>query len=81
MDETIVIFVHGGVVQHIGGIPPGVTVLVRDYDVDPDDDPNYPRGRNGDPYFEGAWTGEKQVAADEKNSSPNRCLSRDALHD
>jgi hypothetical protein len=32
--KTILIVVEGGVIQDIEGIPPGVQVVVRDYDVD-----------------------------------------------
>ena len=71
MTHEIVIFVLGGVVQHIEGIPPNFTVLVRDYDVDPDDDPNYPRDGQGDPYFEGIWAGEKLDSANNRDPLPN----------
>jgi len=59
MSETILVVVYGGVVQHVAAIPTGVTVEVRDYDVDPQDDPDYPRDRDGDPYAECVWGGDE----------------------
>lgn len=32
--DKIIIHIEGGVIQYIGGIPDGVTVEVRDYDID-----------------------------------------------
>jgi len=37
-NETVTLIVEGGIVQDVQGIPPGLTVEVRDYDVEPDED-------------------------------------------
>lgn len=62
----IIVTVVGGVIQHVTNIPPGVRVLVRDYDVQGsdvfDDKGNYrlPVDEQGHPYAEGVYeqTGE-----------------------
>ena len=58
MPQEILVIVEGGVIQEIYGIPSDVVVRVKDYDVDPRDDPDYPRDRDGEPYFEAVWTVE-----------------------
>ena len=55
--RPVIMTVHGGVVQHVDGIPPGVHVVVRDDDIDPKDDPDYPRVGRGDPYSHCVWAG------------------------
>ena len=54
--DTILIVVEGGVIQNIEGIPAGVQVEVRDYDVEgcePGDD--LKTNDVGDEYFESIW--------------------------
>lgn len=58
MATTVRITVEGGVVQHVE-FPPGVTVVVRDYDVDSCDMDDLERDENGDRYFEQTWQCEE----------------------
>lgn len=58
MAQEILVVVEGGVVQEIYGIPSDVVVRVKDCDVDPRDDPDLPRDRDGEPYCESVWTAE-----------------------
>lgn len=53
MTMTVHITVEGGVVQHVE-CPPGVQAVVRDYDVDGQDE-GIERDENGDPFVESTW--------------------------
>jgi len=53
MKKTVRITVEGGVVQHVQ-VPKGVTVVVRDYDVDGEDE-GLEEDENGDKYVESVW--------------------------
>jgi len=50
---TVTITVEGGVVQHVD-LPPGVRVIVKDYDID-GSEADLSRDENGDQYVEGVW--------------------------
>ena len=50
--QTVRITVEGGVIQDVD-CPRGVRVVVRDYDVDGED--NVHQDENGDEYIEGVW--------------------------
>lgn len=58
MASVVRVTVEGGVVQHVE-VPSGVTVVVRDYDVDSCDEIDLERDANGDRYFEQLWHSEK----------------------
>ena len=58
MPQEILVIVEGGLIQEIYGIPPEVVVRVKDYDVDPRDDPDLLRDRDGEPYCEAVRTAE-----------------------
>jgi hypothetical protein len=53
MTMIVRITVEGGVVQHVE-CPPRVQVVVRDYDVDGQDE-GFQRDDNGDRYLESVW--------------------------
>jgi hypothetical protein len=52
--HTIRITIEGGVIQNIDDIPPGVQVIVRDYDVDGSED-DLGQDDNGDKFVESTW--------------------------
>lgn len=57
-NQPVLVTVEGGIVQDVSNIPPGITLIVRDYDVEPNDDPDYPRDDAGHPYAESTWCGD-----------------------
>lgn len=61
--KTVIITVEGGVVQHVQ-VPDGVTVIVRDYDVDGVEGDLLQQDRGGDHYIESTWTPERTTNAD-----------------
>ena len=54
--REVIVIVEGGVVQDVD-VPEGVTVRIRDYDVDhlDDSDPSIHIDEYGDYYVEGVW--------------------------
>ena len=61
--KTVKITVEGGVVQHVE-VPDGVTVIVRDYDVEGVEPELLQQDRGGDNYTEAIWTPERTADAD-----------------
>ncbi len=61
--KTVNITVSGGVVQNVE-VPEGVTVIVRDYDVDGVESDLLQQDRGGDNYIESIWTPERTTNAD-----------------
>ncbi len=55
--HTITVTVDGGLIQDIDGIPPGVAVEVRDYDLE-GNDTDVLADNDGNEYFRGLWGGE-----------------------
>ena len=51
----IIVTVSGGVVQNVEGVPPGVVVEVRDYDVMGCDEEDLIKDENGELYEKGEW--------------------------
>ena len=64
MGEETVIVVEGGVVQEVYGIPPGVVVRVKDYDVDGCDEAHLKQDRDGERFHESAWSHDDSCLAD-----------------
>ena len=58
MSKTVRVIVSGGVVQHVE-VPEGVTVIVRDYDVDGVESDLLQQDRGGDNYIESIWIPER----------------------
>lgn len=56
--KTVRITVEGGVVQHVE-VPEGVSVVVRDYDVDGLPPEAFRRDEHGDDYIESIWNHEE----------------------
>lgn len=52
--KIVRVVVEGGVVQHVE-VPEGVTVIVRDYDVDGSEEDQLDQDENGDQYIESTW--------------------------
>lgn len=52
--KIVKVTVEGGVVQWVE-VPEGVTVIVRDYDVDGSEDEGLDQDENGDQYIESTW--------------------------
>ncbi len=50
---TVTVTVEGGVVQHVE-VPPGVRVVVKDYDIDGSES-DLAEDTNGDNYVESIW--------------------------
>ena len=61
--KTVIITVEGGVVQNVE-VPKGVTVIVRDYDVDGTESDLLQQDRGGDNYIESIWIPERTTNAD-----------------
>ena len=61
--KTVTITVEGGVVQNVE-VPEGVTVVVRDYDVEGIETDVFQQDRGGDNYIEAIWTHERTTDAD-----------------
>jgi len=61
--KTVTITVEGGVVQNVE-VPEGVTVIVRDYDVESIESDLLQQDRGGDDYIESIWTSERTTNAD-----------------
>ena len=61
--KTVRVIVSCGVVQHVD-VPEGVTVIVRDYDIDGVDGHLLQQDRGGDSYIEAIWTPERTTDAD-----------------
>ena len=61
MNRIVMIEVSGGVVQNVD-VPEGIRVVVRDYDVD-DDDNDLPVDEEGDKFLDAIWEadGDKQT--------------------
>jgi hypothetical protein len=53
--HAIVITVEGGVIQSIENIPPGVRIVVRDYDVDGTERAGLVEDENGEQFVESIW--------------------------
>lgn len=58
MAQVILVLVAEGVVQEVYGVPPGIKVRVKNYDVDTEAFPDLPRDPDGDPFVENEWTHE-----------------------
>ena len=56
--KKIVITLEGGLIQWIEGIPDGMVIEVRDYDVEGADESELETGENGDLYYESIWEKE-----------------------
>jgi len=54
-EKHIIITVEGGLIQNIDGIPAGVVVEVRDYDLDEGDE-DTKKDKDGHAYREGIWS-------------------------
>ena len=61
--KTVTITVEGGVVQNVE-VPEGVTVIVRDYDVESIESDLLQQDESGDNYIESIWTHERTTDAD-----------------
>ena len=61
--KTVRITVSGGVVQHVE-VPDGVTVIVRDYDVDGVENDLLQQDTGGDDYIKSIWTPERTLNVD-----------------
>lgn len=55
----ILVVVEGGLIQEIYGIPPGVVIRVKDYDVDGVEEDRLQRDRDGRRYIESVWANEE----------------------
>lgn len=53
--SLITITVHGGLIQHIAGIPEGVTIRVLDYDCEGEADSKLDRDDDGEPCVESIY--------------------------
>lgn len=53
---TVIIYVHGGVISEIDGLPPGVNAVTLDYDAEAGDE-NVVMDDEGVPHFRGEWNG------------------------
>jgi hypothetical protein len=53
--KQILITMDGGVIQDINDIPPGVQVVVRDYDIEDVDSAELTADENGDEYIESVY--------------------------
>ncbi len=51
---TVTVTIEGGMVQHVD-VPPGVRVVVKDYDVDGCNELDLAEDTNGDNYVESIW--------------------------
>lgn len=58
MTREILIIVEGGVVHEMYGIPEGMTVRIKDYDVDGCSESEVLRDRDGERYRQIVWTHE-----------------------
>ena len=56
--NTICVFVEGGVVQNVTGIPPGVKLLIIDYDIEGLDLERVSRVKLSDDHVDDAYVGE-----------------------
>jgi hypothetical protein len=55
--KIVRVTIEGGVCQHVE-VPEGVTVIVRDYDVDGTDAEEFEQDDNGDKFIEATWEHE-----------------------
>ncbi len=67
--KPIILFMEGGLIQSVSGIPRGIKIIVRDYDSDCDtSNPRVHKDADGDFYFENSWdSGDNQT---EKEAKP-----------
>ena len=63
MDSEILIVTEGGLIREVYGIPPGVVVRVKDYDVDCCDEDELQQDPDGERYCESVWTHEDSCPA------------------
>lgn len=56
--NTIVITIEGGLVQDVSNIPPGMKVVVRDYDCEGADDDELSKDERGDDCYVTVWEAE-----------------------
>ncbi len=61
--KTVQVIVSGGVVQHVE-VPDGVSVIVRDYDVEGIESDLLRRDDHDDHYIEAIWASERTTDAD-----------------
>lgn len=54
----IIIVLKGGLIQNIAGIPPGLQLIVKDYDTKGADQDELSTDSNGDKYFKRVWEAE-----------------------
>jgi hypothetical protein len=57
--QEILIIMEGALIQEIDGIPPGIVVRVRDYDVHGVDEDRLQRDGDGRRYIESVWANEE----------------------
>jgi hypothetical protein len=56
--QEILIVMEGALIQEIDGIPPGIVVRVKDYDVDGVDEDRLQQDKDGRRYIESVWAHE-----------------------
>ena len=54
MKKTVTISLEGGVIQHVD-VPPGVRVIVKDFDVEGCDESDLTENEHGDKFIESIW--------------------------
>jgi len=65
MDREILIVIQGGLIQEVYGIPPGLVVRVKDYDVDGCDEAHLKQDRDGERFRESVWSHEDSCPSDD----------------
>jgi hypothetical protein len=56
--KEILVIMEGALIQEIDGVPPGIVVRVKDYDVDGVDEDRLQQDEDGRRYIESLWTHE-----------------------
>jgi hypothetical protein len=56
--QEILVIMEGALIQEIDGIPPGIVVRVKDYDVDGVDEDRLQQDEDGRRYIESVWAHE-----------------------
>ena len=54
--HTITVIVEGGMVQEVRDVPPGIEVVIQDYDTEGVDEEELLDDEDGEDYFEAAWS-------------------------
>ncbi len=68
--KPIILFMEGGLIQSVSGIPEGLTIVVRDYDTCDTSNPRVHKDADGDLYFENSWDASDNLT--EKQAKPVR---------